>query len=112
MADSSSLLHSMSMGFLVEEKAAIVWRGLMVWEEGEEHTPLLHSIPFPLSGNVSHSEVSTSGGLGCPGRAASRPAPWDWGYSAHPLTTGTTLRWVWLSGRGCGALIIPTVLWD
>lgn len=50
----------MSMGFLVEEKDAIVWRGLMVSLVTLENFP-----PYPISltshfaGDVSYSETVT-----------------------------------------------------
>ncbi len=58
--------HSMSMGFLVEERTAIVWRGLMV---GYHPCCSLsgHPVPPPSPpppGDVRHSEATERSGLG------------------------------------------------
>ncbi len=50
----------MSMGFLVEEKSAIVWRGLMV----STNVNNISFLTVNYIGDVSHSKITTSSRLG------------------------------------------------
>ena len=85
----------MSMGFLVEEKAAIVWRGLMVRAPGlvaALNSHRAYSIPCSsLSGDVSPTEAAARGGVGSPGCAGGGYAPGHWRHTALHFTAGQGL---------------------
>lgn len=81
------------MGFLVEEKDAIVWRGLMVSLGTLEIFP---QPPCPLTppfvGDVSYSEAVAWCGVGAAGCALSGHATRNWRYSAHHITASACVR--------------------